>query len=79
MRRRRRFKVQLAFGGAVAVLFVFYAWNYHDLIKDVTREDTPLTREISGKYRFTVESNCNETNEKQTSFCLAKQTCCLGF
>ena len=48
MRRRRKFKVQLAFAGAAAFLFVFYAWNYHDLIQDVTGEETPLIRQVSG-------------------------------
>jgi len=48
MRRRRKLKVQLAFGAAAAILFVLYTWTYHDLIKDVTREDTPFARIISG-------------------------------
>ncbi|XP_078371659.1 sodium/potassium/calcium exchanger 4-like [Oculina patagonica] len=51
MRRRRRFKVQLAFGGVATFLFIFYAWNYHDLIKDATREeDTPLIRQVSDEF-----------------------------
>jgi len=49
MRRRRRFKAQLGFGGAVALLFVFYAWNSNDLIKDVARETASFAEEISGE------------------------------
>ena len=50
MRRRRRSKVQLAFGGVVTLLFVFYAWDYHDLIKNVVRETTSIAGRISGMF-----------------------------
>ena len=34
----------------MALLFVFYAWNSNDLIKDVARETTSFAEEISGMF-----------------------------
>lgn len=45
MRRKRRFKTQLACGGVLAVLFTALA--YHDLSKDITSESTAITKEHS--------------------------------
>lgn len=47
MRRKRRFKAQLACGGVLAVLFTALA--YHDLSKDITSESTEITKEHSGR------------------------------
>lgn len=47
MRRRRRLKAQLGFGGVITLLFVFYTWNYNDLIRDVVKETASPAAQLS--------------------------------